>query len=118
MAKKAKKKRVGSHIFWRNGRAYGDFRDYADVGGGREALAIPDSTWGTTDEVTAKTLFDNRLDELLAKRRTHAGVHEEEEDSITLVELVKDHLLKKSKARRTSDSHMMDLEHRLRTALE
>ena len=22
MAKKAKKKRVGSHIFWRNGRAY------------------------------------------------------------------------------------------------
>ena len=49
MAKKAKKKRVGSHIFWRNGRAYGDFRDYADVGGGREALAIPDSTWGTTD---------------------------------------------------------------------
>ena len=57
----AKKKRIGSHIFWRNGRAYGDFRDYADVGGGREALAIPGSTWGTTDEVTVKTLFDNRL---------------------------------------------------------
>ncbi len=38
MAKKAKKKRVGSHIFWRNGRAYGDFRDYSDVGGGRAAF--------------------------------------------------------------------------------
>ncbi len=56
MARKAKKTHVGSHIFWRNGRAYGDFRDYKDVGGGREALAIPGSTWGTTDEVTAKTL--------------------------------------------------------------
>ena len=105
-------------MFWRSGRAYGDFRDYEDVGGGREALAIPGSTWGTKDEVTAKTLFDNRLNELLVRRRKHAGVREEEEQSITLVELVKDHLIKKSKAERTSHSHMMDLEHRLRTALE
>ncbi len=44
MAKKAKKRRVGSHIFWRNRRAYGDFRDYSDAGGVREALAIPGST--------------------------------------------------------------------------
>ena len=104
MARKAKKKNVGSHVFWRNGRAYGDFRDYEDVGGGREALAIPGSTWGTKDEVTAKTLFDNRLNELLARRRKHAGVQEEEEQSITLAELVKDHLIKKSKAGRTARS--------------
>jgi len=117
MARKAKKRNVGSHVFWRNGRAYGDFRDYEDVGGGREALAIPGSTWGTKDEVTAKTLFDNRLNELLAKRRTHVGA-QEEEHSITLAELVKDHLIKKSKSGRTSHSHMFDLEHRLRTALE
>ncbi len=25
MARKAKKRNVGSHVFWRNGRAYGDF---------------------------------------------------------------------------------------------
>ena len=39
MARKAKKKNVGSHVFWRNGRAYGDFRDYEDVGG-EERLSL------------------------------------------------------------------------------
>ena len=41
MARKAKKKNVGSHVFWRNGRAYGDFRDYEDVGGGKRGSRYP-----------------------------------------------------------------------------
>jgi hypothetical protein len=34
------------------------------VGGGREALAEPDSTWGTTDEAIAEALFAARVTEL------------------------------------------------------
>ena len=30
-----------SRIYWRSGRAWGDFRDYADVGGGLEGLTAP-----------------------------------------------------------------------------
>ena len=41
MAKKAKKKNVGSHVFWRSGRAYGDFRDYEDVGGDERVSLSP-----------------------------------------------------------------------------
>ena len=57
MARKSKKKNIGPHLFWRNGRAYGDFREYGDVGGDREALAEEGSTWGTKDEEIAKVLF-------------------------------------------------------------
>jgi hypothetical protein len=46
MAKRSKRSNDGPHIFWRNGRAYADLRTYADIGGGREALATHGSTWG------------------------------------------------------------------------
>lgn len=46
------------------------------LGVGERALAIAGSTWGTSDETTAKTLFDNRPDELLVTRRDHVGVQE------------------------------------------
>lgn len=58
------KKNPGPHIYWRNGRAYADLRAYSDVGGGREALSEPDSTWGTKDPEIAQALFSARLAEL------------------------------------------------------
>lgn len=115
-AKKARSnKHLGPRIIWRNGRAYGDFRTYADVGGGREALAEPGAKWGTTDEDIALALFQARLAELDAKKRQQVGAPTRR--SITLAELVRDHLLKKAKAGRTSHSHMTDLEQRLTLAL-
>ena len=54
------RKRTGHRIIGRNGRACGDFRSYVDVGGGREALAPPGTTWGTTDAEIAEELFQAR----------------------------------------------------------
>ena len=129
MTKKAKpkKKYPGPHIVWRQGgemsttwsegaRAYGDFRAYEDVGGGRSALSEPGSGRGTTDPEIAEALFTARLLELQEKRRGRAGSTQRR--TTTLAELVRDHLLKKHKAGKSSHSHMLDLEHRLRVALE
>jgi len=111
-----KRKNTGPHIYWRNDRAYGDFRSYEDVGGGREALAPPGSTWGTKDEEVAEALFAARLAELQEKRAGRVGV--EKRRTTTMAELVRDHLLMKAKAGKTSDSHMRDLEQRLGVALD
>ena len=116
MARRPKQRNIGPHIFWRNGRAYADLRAYSDVGGGREALAEPGATWGTTDEEIAEVVFTARHAELQEKRRGRAGVQVAR--STTMAELVRDHLIKKAKARRTSRSYLNDLEQRLRTAIE
>ena len=110
------KKNEGPHIFWRNDRAYADLRAYQDVGGKKEALAVPGSTWGTTDPDIALVLFEARLTNLRAKREGQAGVTQLK--TTTLVELVRHHLLVKARAGNTSDQHMRDLETRLRVALE
>lgn len=110
-----KTKRPGDpRIFWRNGRAYGDFRAYEDVGGGREALAPPGKTWGTKDEDEAAVLFRERLQELQAKRAGRLGAARR---TTTLAELVRDHLIRKAKGG-TSTSHLNDLEQRLGVALD
>jgi integrase len=106
----------GPHIFWRTGRAYADLRSYSDVGGGKEALAAPGSTWGTTDPAIADEIFDARLAQLKAKRRGRLAAPMR--NSTTLVELISHHLVMKAKAGQTSDSHMNDLEGRLRAAIE
>lgn len=108
-------KRTGPHIFWRNGRAYADLRSFEDVGGGREALAAPGSTWGTTEPDLADELFDARLFQLEELRRGRVGAPQQK--SITLAKLVRDHLVKKEKAGKTSDSHLFDLESRLTVAV-
>ena len=111
------RKNVGTHKFQRGDRWYGDFREYEDVGGGREALAESGSTWGTKDEEIAKALFVKRLNELQDKKRSRAGVPQEDKTT-TLAKLVQHHLLKKDKAGKTSYSHTRDLEQRLGVAIE
>lgn len=60
-------------VYWRErggeSRAYGDFRDYADVGGGREALKAPGARYATTDPDIAAKLVSDRLEELQEARR-------------------------------------------------
>jgi hypothetical protein len=46
-----------------------DFRDYADVGGGREALVAPGGKLATTDLEIAQLLAGRHLQELDAMRR-------------------------------------------------
>jgi integrase len=51
-------------IYWKNGRAYADFRDYALWGGRQEALRAPESSGATSDANEALRLCTRRLDEL------------------------------------------------------
>lgn len=103
-------------IIWRNGRAYGDFRAFADVGGRREPLAEPGRKWGTTDPEIALVLFTARLQELQEERRARVGIPKARR-VIRLDELVSHHLQMKERAGRTSHSHLRDLEHRLSVAV-
>lgn len=108
------RKRKGPRITWRNGRAYGEFWAYEDVGGGREALSPPGQTWATTDQDIAEELFTKRLAELKGKRKNRAGV----ERSTTLARLARDHLKQKAEAGQTSDRHLTDIETRLKAAAD
>jgi integrase len=62
-----------NRLYWRTRggarRAYADFRDYANEGGGREALVPDGHTRATTDADIALALLAKRLKELDAKRR-------------------------------------------------
>lgn len=57
------------NIYWRNGRAYGDFRSYKGVGGGQESLRVRGERYATTCPEMAKCLYDRRLFELDILRR-------------------------------------------------
>jgi hypothetical protein len=117
MSKKATRKtNDGPHVFWRNGRAYADLRAYADVGGDKSPLALPGATWGTTDQQIAEALFAAKLADLQAKRAGRVGIVERR--TTTLAEVVRDHLLLKAKAGKTSHGHLGDLEQRLSVALD
>src|SRR5947199_5032994 len=68
-----KRQRGKSRIYWRERggttRAYADVRDYADVGGGREAIVAPGEKLATADETTAQLRLARRLEQLDATRR-------------------------------------------------
>ena len=114
MARKAKQKNIGPHRYLRGDRWYGDFRG---VGGGREPLSEPGSTWGTKDEEIAETLFLKRLNKLQDEKRGKLGVQKKDR-STTFSELALHHLSKKHQADKTSYSHMRNLEQRLAVAIE
>jgi integrase len=112
------KKHHGPRIYERSGRYYGDFRAYEDVGGGREALSPPGESWGTSDPDIAGTLFARRLEALRAERQKRAGVTPKETRRATLKWLAAEHLRRKKAAGQTTATHMVDLEQRLRVAVE
>lgn len=54
-------------------RYYGDFRDFADGGGGLEALIPPDEHRATGNADIAAKLANDRLVELKAKRENRSS---------------------------------------------
>lgn len=106
-------------IYWRNRggarRAYADFRDYADVGGGREALVPPGEPLATTDADVAQTLVARRLEKLDAARRgrTLHGILQ----TATLAAFAREHLIAKAKARKVGGQWLAAVEVHLQRAI-
>src|SRR5712692_827018 len=105
-----------SRIYWRmrgsERRAYADFRDYRDVGGGQEALVASGEKLATADPDVASRLADRRLDELEAKRRGRAlyGVVR----STTLQDIAGLHLLAKAQSGKYTTTWLGEVETYLR----
>jgi hypothetical protein len=93
-------RRKRSRIYWRQRggarRAYADFRDFADVGGGREALVPKGGTVATTDPVLADALVGKRLEEFQERRRNKNILGRERQ--ATLKDYAAHHLLQKARA--------------------
>lgn len=66
--RRAKRQRLYVRRQGGEARFYADFRDYSDVGGGREALRPVGTARATTDEHLAQTLLAQRLTALEAMR--------------------------------------------------
>jgi integrase len=95
-----------TRIYWRvrggSRRAYGDFRDLADVGGKLEPLIPPGERYATTDPDVAMRLALRRLEELEAgrKRRLITG----RADVATLAAYSRDYLIAKKKSGQATDA--------------
>lgn len=89
-----------SRIYWRGRgsarRAYADFRDFSDAGGGREALIAGDEKLATSDPDIAQSLAAARLKELDTLRRGRA-LHGRGK-ATPLGAYAAEHLVKKAKA--------------------
>lgn len=120
MAKKTRGRSRGSRVYWRDRggerRAYGDFRDYADVGGGREALVPPGAKVATTDPDIADRLATERVEELEKIRRYKAILKLER--TAGLEHFASHHLEQKARSGRVTAGHLEDLEGRLRRAVD
>jgi integrase len=109
-------------IYWREQggarRAYADFRDYADVGGTREALIVPGEALATTDGKVAEVLTAKRLAELdrLKTQRQTRAVHDLPRET-TLSEFAREHLIAKARAGIVTDGWVAESEHYLGRAL-
>jgi len=110
-------------VFWREQggarRAYGDFRDYADVGGKREALLVPRDRLATSDANLAEVLAAKRLAELnrLRAQRQAGAVHDLPKRT-TLPAFAREHLIAKAKAGKTTEDWVAETEHCLARAIE
>jgi len=114
-------RRRTSRVFWREQgekrRAYGDFRDYADVGGGRETLIVSGEKMATTDPDAAERVAGARLKELEAKRRVR-GLQDEDEQyaPATLASVARDHLIKKKQTGKFADRYLGSVQKQLERA--
>ncbi len=107
--------RKRDRLYWRDGRAWGDFRDYADVGGRREALVWPGMARATTDQNQATKLIAQRLEALDRKRSGRSLEGEQKEGS--LADVARVDLLAKADSGKYTDSHLTALELRLKAVL-
>ncbi len=114
----AKKK---SRIYWRDQgggkKAYADFRDFADVGGKREALKPEGSRVPTADADVAAELVAQRVRELELKRRSKGllGVAIEERG---LAAFAAYHLETKAREGEVTRRWLVEMERHLRAAVD
>src|SRR5438128_6095021 len=112
-------KRPRQVIFWRErggaSRAYSDLREYADVGGKREALVARGETRATTDAATAQVLLARRLEQLDGLRRGRAlhGLA----GQATLAAFAARHLVAKAESGKFTDQWLAASEHFLGDAV-
>lgn len=122
----------GARIYWRNGRAYGDFREYSDVGGGRESLKPEGRSRATKDADEALRLYTARLEALKAAR-AHAeqvarlkrdGKYDdvvqiiEPDEGATLQAFAARHLKRKAVDKEATRRWLLEVERHLRAAVE
>ncbi len=112
-------KKRRSRIYWRvrggKRRAYGDFRDYADVGGKLEALVPPGEKLATSDADTAQAIAAARvrqLDGLRRGRMLHGMVK-----TTTLAKATQLHLIAKAQSGQYTTEWLGRLEAYLRRVL-
>ena len=106
-----------SRIYWRNGKAYGDFRDFADVGGRREALKPAGMRVPTTDPDVAAKLSTDRVADLETMRRNQ-GLFGQTIVERGLAEYAAHHLEEKARSGRVTEDHLAISEHYLGRAVE
>lgn len=113
-------RRRASRVYWRTQggerRAYGDFRDFADVGGGREALMPPGAVVATVDPDLAAELATRRLRELERRRKDRTLLGSDK--SATLQAFAAHHLLKKAKGGQVTHRWLLQAEQKLEAAVE
>lgn len=107
-------------IYWRERggekRAYGDFRDYGDVGGGQEALIPEGAKRATTDADLAQALVTARIKELDRRRRLQT-LHDLEREE-TLKDFAIHHLQQKKMAGKVTEKHIKAMKRHLQDACE
>ena len=111
-------KKSKTRIYWRGGRAYGDFRDFADVGGGQERLVAPGARLATTDPDAAAQLLAARLKELEGKRAKQDRGEVEEVPPPGLAEYAAHHLEEKARAGKVTDGWLSLNQDRLQAAVD
>lgn len=109
MAKKRK------WLYTKDGRLYGDFRPYADVGGGQEALKPEGERYATKDYRVAKALAKERLREL--KRLRHHGHGGSDVDLRLLGNFIDHHLVCEAETG-VAAKQLRQVEQRLNVAAE
>lgn len=111
-------KRSKQRIYWREQggarRAYADFRDFADVGGGQEGLREPGQTRATTDPDRAAMLLADRLAELEQARQQHTTARR---GGVQLAEYAAAYLVAKAKSKTVTRRWLASSELFLRRAV-
>ena len=112
-------RKARSRIYWRNQggerRAYGDFRDFSDVGGKRGALVIAGSKTATTDPIIAESLAVAHVAKLQLRRRNKVllGI----ERQANLAEFSAHHLVEKQRSGRVTTTWLESVQVQLETAI-
>src|SRR5260370_41128976 len=114
----AMRRKNRQRIYWRGGRAYGDFRDYGDVGGAQERLIVPGERLATSNAEIAEILMAQRLAALNRLRAERQGrvVHVLPK-TVGLAAAVEAHLLAKAKSGKVTEMWLAESKHFLARAV-